>query len=96
MPILKAIGSAANRHRAKIAPGGGYLHEYIASFIGYAPVHKPRLLCIVAVDAPRVLITGAGWQRRCLRISCRMPCAIWKSLCIKMTVRSKPYQQRKW
>lgn len=46
----------------KIAPGGGYLpNEYIASFIGYAPVHKPRLLCIVAVDAPQGYPYYGGW-----------------------------------
>lgn len=46
----------------KIAPGGGYLsNEYVASFIGYAPAHKPRLLCIVAVDAPQGYPYYGGW-----------------------------------
>lgn len=46
----------------KIAPGGGYLaNEYVASFIGYAPAHKPRLLCFVVVDAPQGYPYYGGW-----------------------------------
>lgn len=46
----------------KIAPGGGYLsNEYVASFIGYAPAHKPRLLCFIVVDAPQGYPYYGGW-----------------------------------
>ncbi|MGI5911646.1 MAG: stage V sporulation protein D [Syntrophomonadaceae bacterium] len=46
----------------KIAPGGGYLaNEYVASFIGYAPVNNPRLVCMVAVDAPKGYPYYGGW-----------------------------------
>ncbi|MGI6435348.1 MAG: stage V sporulation protein D [Syntrophomonadaceae bacterium] len=46
----------------KIKPGGGYLpNEYVASFIGYAPAHKPRLLCFVVVDAPQGYPYYGGW-----------------------------------
>jgi len=46
----------------KIAPGGGYMaNEYIASFIGYAPVVNPRLVCLVVVDAPKGYPYYGGW-----------------------------------
>jgi len=38
----------------KPAPGGGYSsNEYIASFLGFAPVDDPRLVCLVVVDSPK-------------------------------------------
>ena len=37
----------------KPAPGGGYsASDYIASFLGFAPVDDPRLVCLVVVDSP--------------------------------------------
>lgn len=46
----------------KIAPGGGYLaNEYIASFVGFAPANKPRLSCIVIIDAPQGYPYYGGW-----------------------------------
>jgi stage V sporulation protein D (sporulation-specific penicillin-binding protein) len=46
----------------KIAPGGGYLaNEYVASFVGFAPAQKPRLLCLVVVDAPQGYPYYGGW-----------------------------------
>lgn len=38
----------------KPAPGGGYsATDYIASFIGFAPVDDPQLVAIVVVDTPK-------------------------------------------
>jgi stage V sporulation protein D (sporulation-specific penicillin-binding protein) len=38
----------------KIIPGGGYsTSEYIASFMGAAPVNDPKLVCLVVVDSPK-------------------------------------------
>lgn len=38
----------------KPAPGGGYSStDYIASFLGFAPVDDPRLVCLVVVDTPK-------------------------------------------
>ncbi|MGE5371784.1 MAG: stage V sporulation protein D [Solirubrobacterales bacterium] len=38
----------------KIAPNGGYLQDqYVASFLGFAPADKPRLVCMVVVDSPQ-------------------------------------------
>lgn len=38
----------------KPAPGGGYSsNEYIASFLGFAPVDDPRLVCLVVVNSPK-------------------------------------------
>lgn len=46
----------------KIAPGGGYLaNEYVASFVGFAPADKPRLVCLVVVDAPQGYPYFGGW-----------------------------------
>jgi stage V sporulation protein D (sporulation-specific penicillin-binding protein) len=46
----------------KIAPTGGYLaNEYVASFVGFAPAHKPRLVCMVVVDAPQGYPYYGGW-----------------------------------
>ncbi len=46
----------------KIAPGGGYLpNEYVASFIGLAPSDDPRLVVMVAVDAPQGYPYYGGW-----------------------------------
>lgn len=38
----------------KARPGGGYLKDhYIASFIGFAPVKNPKIICLVIVDDPK-------------------------------------------
>jgi len=39
----------------KAVPGGrGYMKDhYIASFLGFAPLHNPRLICLVLVDDPK-------------------------------------------
>ena len=51
----------------KIAPTGGYLaNEYVASFVGFAPAHKPRLVCMVVVDAPQGYPSYGGWVLRLL------------------------------
>ena len=43
----------------KIIPGGGYsTSEYIASFLGVAPVNDPRLVCLVVVDSPQGVYYG--------------------------------------
>ena len=38
----------------KAVPGRGYLaNEHVASFVGYVPASRPRLVGVVVVDAPR-------------------------------------------
>jgi cell division protein FtsI (penicillin-binding protein 3) len=40
---------------AQIAARGGYApNAYVASFVGGAPVHSPRVLCIISVYWPRI------------------------------------------
>jgi cell division protein FtsI/penicillin-binding protein 2 len=44
----------------KAAPrGGGYLkNNYVASFIGFAPMKNPRIICLVILDNPKASIWG--------------------------------------
>lgn len=43
----------------KIIPGGGYSSsEYIASFLGVAPVNDPQVVCLVVVDSPEGVYFG--------------------------------------
>ncbi|HOO57031.1 MAG TPA: penicillin-binding protein 2 [bacterium] len=35
------------------ARGGGYLREYISSFVGFGPVEDPRLLAMVTIERPK-------------------------------------------
>ena len=44
----------------KVGPNGRYSHQnYVASFIGFAPVTHPALTILVSVDTPRGSIYGA-------------------------------------
>ena len=44
---------------AKVDPNGEYSTErYVASFVGFAPANRPRLVVFVAVDEPRGQIFG--------------------------------------
>lgn len=43
----------------KIIPGGGYSNsEYIASFMGVAPVNDPKLVALVVIDSPEGVYYG--------------------------------------
>ncbi|MCM8812230.1 MAG: penicillin-binding transpeptidase domain-containing protein [Candidatus Omnitrophica bacterium] len=43
----------------KIEPTGGYSHsKFMASFIGFVPVEKPRLTIVVVLDEPRPVYYG--------------------------------------
>jgi len=43
----------------KIIPGGGYSSsQYIASFMGVAPVNDPKLVCLVVIDSPEGIYFG--------------------------------------
>lgn len=45
----------------KIIPGGGYsTSEYVASFLGVAPVNDPRVVCLVVVDSPKGSFYGGS------------------------------------
>ena len=44
---------------AKPDPNGGYSDtRYVASFVGFAPATRPRLVVLVTVDEPRGAIWG--------------------------------------
>ena len=36
----------------QIAANGGYSDKYIASFVGYAPAHNPRLVVAISITDP--------------------------------------------
>jgi cell division protein FtsI (penicillin-binding protein 3) len=37
---------------------GGYLKEYVASFVGFVPASHPRLVILVSVNSPQGAIWG--------------------------------------
>lgn len=52
--------AAINRYRiagktgtAHIASGGGYAEDYVASFVGFAPISNPRFVLVVVVYKPK-------------------------------------------
>ena len=48
-----------DRYRGQAGPGGGYsTYNYVASFVGFVPATRPRLVISVAVDEPRGAIWG--------------------------------------
>ena len=65
MLIWKDIAAGKTGTAQKIAPTGGYLaNEYVASlWVLLQP--KPRLVCMVVVDAPQGYPYYGGWACAC-------------------------------
>jgi cell division protein FtsI (penicillin-binding protein 3) len=52
IPGYSAAGKTGTAQKA--VPGGGYSHErYVASFIGFTPADRPRVVIAVVVDEPK-------------------------------------------
>ena len=52
IPGYTAAGKTGTAQKA--VPGGGYSHEkYVASFIGFTPADRPRVVIAVVVDEPK-------------------------------------------
>ena len=39
---------------------GGYSNRYVASFVGFVPASRPRLVVLVTVDEPKTAIWGGA------------------------------------
>lgn len=50
---IEGYDVAAKTGTAKKVVAGGYEDRYRASFIGFAPAHRPRLIVAVTIDEPR-------------------------------------------
>ncbi|MFQ5599853.1 MAG: penicillin-binding transpeptidase domain-containing protein [Candidatus Krumholzibacteriia bacterium] len=50
---IDGLAVAGKTGTAEKAAGGRYVDRYVASFAGFAPVHAPRLVCLVVLDEPR-------------------------------------------
>jgi cell division protein FtsI (penicillin-binding protein 3) len=57
VPGYRAAGKTGTAQKA--APGGGYARDrHVASFVGFAPAEKPRLVVAVVVDEPKGIYYG--------------------------------------
>lgn len=50
IPMYRVAGKTGTSHKAGV---GGYSDRYISSFVGFAPVSNPRLVCAVVVNDPK-------------------------------------------
>jgi cell division protein FtsI (penicillin-binding protein 3) len=50
VPMYRVAGKTGTAHIASV---NGYSNDYISSFIGYAPVSNPQLVCAVVIHKPR-------------------------------------------
>ena len=51
--IIEGFEIAGKTGTARIAANGGYSDTYIASFVGYAPAHNPRLVVAISITDPK-------------------------------------------
>ncbi|WP_054694531.1 stage V sporulation protein D [Syntrophomonas palmitatica] len=45
----------------KPVPGGYSTTDYVASFVGFAPVEDPKMVCMIVVDSPKGYPYFGGW-----------------------------------
>ena len=55
IPAYRVAGKTGTAYKIK---NGQYVQEYVASFVGFAPADRPRLLISVMVDEPKGAIYG--------------------------------------
>lgn len=57
--ILPGYGAGGKTGTAQKAIQGGYaVDRHVASFVGFAPLHQPRVVCMVLIDEPRPAYHG--------------------------------------
>ena len=57
--MLKVMGRGQTGTAQKILPGGGYSsNEFIASFMGVAPVNDPKITVLFIIDSPKGVYYG--------------------------------------
>jgi cell division protein FtsI (penicillin-binding protein 3) len=49
VPGYRVAGKTGTAHKLE---GGGYTNKYVSSFVGFAPVSRPRLIVAVMIDEP--------------------------------------------
>ncbi len=52
VPPYELAGKTGTANKVDPATGEYSKTAFVASFVGFAPVHNPRLLCAVVVDEP--------------------------------------------
>ncbi len=50
IPMYRVAGKTGTSHKAGV---GGYSDRYVSSFVGFAPVSQPRLVCAVVINDPQ-------------------------------------------
>ncbi len=50
IPMYRVAGKTGTSHKAGV---GGYSDRYVSSFVGFAPVSNPRLVCAVVINDPQ-------------------------------------------
>ena len=58
--IIDGYTVAGKTGTAQMAAKGGYSEKYIASFVGYAPAQKPRLVVAISITDPAGEEYGGG------------------------------------
>jgi cell division protein FtsI/penicillin-binding protein 2 len=58
IPGYKLAGKTGTANKVDPATGEYSTSRYVASFVGFAPALRPKLLCMVVVDEPQGAIYG--------------------------------------
>jgi cell division protein FtsI/penicillin-binding protein 2 len=58
IPGYKLAGKTGTANKVDPATGEYSKAHYVASFVGFAPALRPKLLCMVVVDEPQGSIFG--------------------------------------
>ena len=59
-PMLPRRSRAQSASATTLNAHGGYSNRYVASFVGFVPASRPRLVVLVMVDEPKTAIWGGA------------------------------------